>query len=58
MKKRKMAIFVPHQDDEVNLVGNILGDLIKKYDIYIIYSSLDISTEKAVIRKNRSNKCL
>lgn len=58
MKKRKMAIFVPHQDDEVNLVGNILGDLIKKYDVYIIYSSLDISTEKAVIRKNEAiNAC-
>lgn len=54
----KSVIFVPHQDDEINLVGNILMDLVKKYDTYIVYSSLEVNLELAKIRKSEAiNAC-
>lgn len=40
-KVGKLVIFVPHQDDETNLAGNILSYLVKQYDVYVVYSSLD-----------------
>lgn len=54
----KLVIFVPHQDDETNLVGNILSYLVKQYDVYIVYSSLDANPDKALIRKKEAiNAC-
>lgn len=47
-------MFVPHQDDETNLTGNILADLVKKYDVYVVYSSLDVNPDKALIRKKEA----
>lgn len=46
----RMAIFVPHQDDETNLVGNILAEFVKEYEVFIVYSSLDTDKKKAEIR--------
>ena len=43
----KLVIFVPHQDDETNLAGNILSYLVKQYDVYVVYSSLDANPDKA-----------
>ena len=54
----KLVIFVPHQDDETNLAGNILSYLVKQYDVYIVYSSLDANPDKALIRKKEAiNAC-
>ena len=54
----KLVIFVPHQDDETNLAGNILSYLVKQYDVYVVYSSLDANPDKALIRKQEArNAC-
>ena len=54
----KLVIFVPHQDDETNLAGNILSYLVKKYDVYVVYSSLEVNPDKASIRKKEAvNAC-
>lgn len=54
----KLVIFVPHQDDETNLAGNILSYLVRKYDVYVVYSSLDANPDKALIRKQEAlNAC-
>lgn len=54
----KLIVFIPHQDDEINLVGNILFDLVKKYEVYIVYSSSDADIKKATIRKKEAiNSC-
>ena len=54
----KLVIFVPHQDDETNLAGNILSYLVKKYDVYVVYSSLEVNLDKASIRKKEAvNAC-
>ena len=51
-------MFVPHQDDETNLAGNILSYLVKKYDVYVVYSSLEVNPDKASIRKKEAvNAC-
>ena len=52
------TIFVPHQDDEINLVGNILSQLVSKYEVYIVYSSLESDTDKGNIRREEAiNAC-
>jgi len=54
----KLVIFVPHQDDETNLAGNILSYLVRQYDVYVVYSSLDANPDKARIRKQEArNAC-
>ena len=54
----KLVIFVPHQDDETNLAGNILSYLVRQYDVYVVYSSLDANLDKALIRKQEArNAC-
>lgn len=54
----KLVIFVPHQDDETNLAGNILSYLVKQYDVYVVYSSLDANPYKASTRKKEAiNAC-
>ena len=54
----KLVIFVPHKDDETNLAGNILSYLVKKYDVYVVYSSLEVNPDKASIRKKEAvNAC-
>lgn len=54
----KLVIFVPHQDDETNLAGNILSYLVKQYNVYVVYSSLDANPDKALIRKQEArNAC-
>ena len=54
----KLVIFVPHQDDETNLAGNILSYLVKQYDVYVVYSSFDSNPDKALIRKQEArNAC-
>lgn len=49
----KLVKFVPHQDDETNLAGNILSYLVKQYDVYVVYSSLDANPDKASTRKKK-----
>lgn len=54
----KLVKFVPHQDDETNLAGNILSYLVKQYDVYVVYSSLDANPDKASTRKKEAiNAC-
>lgn len=54
----KLVLFVPHQDDETNLAGNILSYLVRQYDVYVVYSSLDANLDKALIRKQEAqNAC-
>lgn len=49
--RQKALIVVPHQDDETNLAGNIIEVIMKQYDLYILYSSLDRDPERGRIRK-------
>ncbi len=49
-------VFVPHQDDEINLIGNCSRYLLEFYDLYVIYSSLDTDIEKSEIRKFEAKK--
>ena len=53
MKERALLI-VPHQDDEINLVGNILDRIVAKWEVYVLYSSLDSNKEKGIVRKNEA----
>lgn len=56
---KKIIIFVPHQDDEINLVGNILDELAEHYSVYIVYSSLEMDSKKAETRKKEAmNSCM
>lgn len=50
MKDRAILV-VPHQDDEIDLAGNILGKLNKNFDLMVVYSSLDADEKKGKIRK-------
>lgn len=50
----RALIIVPHQDDEVNLAGNIIDIIKEKYDLYILYSSIDPVPEKGKIRKKEA----
>ena len=54
----RVIVFVPHQDDETNLAGNILSALAEKYDTYVVYSSLEMEKSKARIREKEAiNAC-
>lgn len=54
MKKTKVLIIVPHQDDEINLVGNILRGLVREKDVYVLFTSLDNHPARGKIRKNEA----
>jgi len=54
----KSLILVPHQDDEINLVGNILSRLVAYSDVYVVYSSLSIEFSKAAIREKEARQAL
>lgn len=51
---KKMLLVVPHQDDEINLAGNILDKLENGYEIFILYSSLDIRKKEGKTRKKEA----
>lgn len=50
----KCLIFVPHQDDETNIAGNVLGRLNESYEVFIVYSSIDCDSKIARIRKKEA----
>ena len=52
--KSKVLIIVPHQDDEINLAGNILRTLVRNNDVYVIFSSLDVHVERGKTRKEEA----
>ena len=52
----KALLVVPHQDDETNLAGNIMERIKEKYDLYILYSSLDADLERGIVRKQEAIK--
>ena len=52
--EKTALIVVPHQDDEINLVGNILDKVTEQFTTYVIYSSLDSNETKAKIRKKEA----
>ena len=56
MEKKKAFVFVPHQDDEINLVGNCIDRLIELYDVYVIFSSIDSDHKMAIIRRDEAIK--
>lgn len=56
MEKSKAVVFVPHQDDEVNLVGNCIDRLLESYEIYIVFSSMDTNRKMAQMRKKEAIK--
>ena len=47
-------IVVPHQDDEINLVGNIFDKIVKQFTTYVIYGSIDSNVINAKIRKEEA----
>ena len=51
---RKMLLVVPHQDDEINLAGNILDRLERDYEVFVLYSSLDIREKQGMTRKKEA----
>ena len=51
---KKSLILVPHQDDEINLVGNIVDKIKNEYELYVVYSSLDVRSEYGKIRKQEA----
>lgn len=56
--RKKALVFVPHQDDEINLIGNCVGKLTDSYDVTVVYSSIDSDTKRAAIRKTEAlNAC-
>ena len=50
----KALIIVPHQDDETNLAGNIIDVIMRQYDLYVLYSSLDANPTRGRIRKQEA----
>ena len=50
----KAFVIVPHQDDEINLAGNILDVIKTAYEIVVIYTSLDARLPNALIRKREA----
>ena len=50
----KAFLIVPHQDDEVNLAGNIIDVIKEKYEIVVIYTSLDARPKNAQIRRREA----
>lgn len=50
----KAFVIVPHQDDEINLVGNILDVIKSAYEIVVIYTSLDAQPKNASIRRKEA----
>lgn len=51
-------IIVPHQDDETNLAGNIIDVIKSKYELYVLYSSLDTDKRRGNVRKHEAiNAC-
>ena len=49
-----LLIIIPHPDDETNLAGNIMGRLTQNWNVYILYSSLDVRPQYAEIRKKEA----
>ena len=52
--KKKAFMIVPHQDDEINLAGNIIDKILREYELYILYSSLDKREKEGAIRKKEA----
>lgn len=48
---KKALVIVPHQDDETCLAGNIIGVIKSKYEVYVMYSSLESDEKKGNTRK-------
>ena len=53
---KNVLIFVPHPDDEINLIGNCIDKIKKLGNIYMIYSSLPEDIKKKNIRKKEAFK--
>ena len=51
---KKCFLVIPHQDDEINLAGNILDRLAEAYELYVIYSSLDTRLKERSIRRQEA----
>lgn len=51
---RKAFVIVPHQDDEVNLVGNIMEIICEHYEVFVVYSSLDSIEHNSKIRQKEA----
>lgn len=52
--KKIAFIIVPHQDDEINLAGNIIDIIHKEYEIFVLYSSLDKREKEGSLRKKEA----
>lgn len=55
---KKILIVVPHQDDEINLMGNILDELSKNNEVYVTYTVEPEDEKKAGIRKKEALNAL
>lgn len=51
-----VMIFVPHQDDEINLIGNSIDKIKSLGNVIIIYTSLDKRKKEAKIREREAIK--
>lgn len=55
---KNILVVVPHQDDEINLIGNCIDNIKKLGNIILVYTSLEVNKEKAKIRKEEAyNSC-
>ena len=55
---KNCVILVPHEDDEINLCGNVLSKIVKKFNTYVIFSSIDVNPKMAAVRKQEAiNSC-
>ena len=56
---KKITIFIPHQDDEINLCGGIIPTLVKNNcQIFVIYSTNGDFYVKEKVRENEAYKAL
>lgn len=53
---KKALLLVPHQDDETDLAGNIIDVIKEKFDLYVLYGSLDIRDREGRIRVGEAYK--
>lgn len=57
-KNKKILVVVPHQDDEVNLLGNVLDILVQKNSVFILYTVLPREASISSKRVKEAKKAL
>lgn len=50
----KALVLVPHQDDDIIMMGNIFNIINNKYEVYVVFSSLDRNPTMGKTRKKEA----